>query len=191
MQIIRRGSGGDKSVIRRAFSGDKPSANAKALKYELLSLEDIDLGYPGRFTQYDRIYTALSALQPGDKLIVRPSTRGIKLSDDSGRAVARLSLKAGEIWKNRLSAIREVRVLAISGPITELLAAGRGRLRSKRRNGIMAELKTRFCRGEGNLKVRKLKFGNCGRIIRCEKFPPALLPPTRFTWRSFAWPITW
>ncbi|HZL43343.1 MAG TPA: RecQ family ATP-dependent DNA helicase [Verrucomicrobiae bacterium] len=107
------GSLPDRGVIRSKFSPDHMGIKIKALSYEVLSLEDIDLGYPGRFSQYDRIHTALSALQPGDRLFAGLSTRGIKLSDASGNAVAQLSRKAAEKWKSRLSAIREVRVLAI------------------------------------------------------------------------------
>ena len=34
-------------------------------------------------------------------------------------------------------------------------------------------------------------FANCGRTTHCETFPLGPLPPTRSTWRSFAWPTIW
>jgi ATP-dependent DNA helicase RecQ len=102
------------SVVRSQFQNETPGQQDAALSYKVLSLEDINLGYPGLFSQNDRIHRALSALNAGDKLTMR-ATHGnaIGLFQSSDVCVARLSHKAEAEWMPRLSAIREVRVLAM------------------------------------------------------------------------------
>ncbi len=103
----------DKWTIRSRFAaaGDPPGA---CLNYEVLALEDIHLGYPGRFGRHHPIHQALASLQAGDKLSLRPAARsGIGLFDPSERCVGLLSRQAGQRWRDRLPSVRELRVLAL------------------------------------------------------------------------------
>ena len=104
----------DKWVLRSRFSQPTSPLEGVSLNYEVLTLEDIHLGYPGRFSQDDRIHKALASLKTGDKLAMRPCQRnGVGLFDRSDTCIARLSQKAEKSWAARLTAVREVRVLAI------------------------------------------------------------------------------
>ena len=101
------------AVIRRQFV---PAARAEEpifLNYDLLSLEDIHLGYPGRFGPNHPIHQALAALQPGDKLHISGDKMGnLELVNAAAIPVARLSKRAQSEWATRLDAIKEIRFLA-------------------------------------------------------------------------------
>jgi ATP-dependent DNA helicase RecQ len=101
------------TILRREFTG-KPSEEAPVfLNYQVLSLEDIHLGYPGWFGPRHPIHAALAALQPGDKLhLARDQSGNLELRNASSTPVARLSKRAQEEWSTRLDAIKEVRFLA-------------------------------------------------------------------------------
>ncbi len=101
------------AVIRRQFTRELRTAEPIFLTYDMLSLEDIYLGYPGRFGQDHPIHAALAALQPGDKLqIACDRMANLELLDSSGIPVARLSKRGQAEWSTRLDAIKEVRFLA-------------------------------------------------------------------------------
>ncbi len=104
----------DKGVIRYQFAGESTGQENIALNYNVLSLEDIYLGYPGQFSQNHRIHRALAALGSGDKLTMQSiQGRGVGLFNNADVCIARLSRKAEVEWSNRLSAVSEVRVLAM------------------------------------------------------------------------------
>ncbi|HOX57108.1 MAG TPA: RecQ family ATP-dependent DNA helicase [Candidatus Paceibacterota bacterium] len=104
----------DKWVIRSRFATAPGRRRSVSLRYEVLTLEDVHLGYPGQFSQGDRIHKALAALKTGDKLAMRPCGRsGIGAFDKSNNCVARLSRQAEERWGSRLTSVRELRVLAM------------------------------------------------------------------------------
>ena len=80
----------------------------------MLTLEDIHLGYPGRFSQAHPVHKALASLKTGDTLTLRPCERnGLGLFDKSNICIARLSQKAEKEWAGRLASVREIRVLAM------------------------------------------------------------------------------
>jgi ATP-dependent DNA helicase RecQ len=82
--------------------------------YELLSLEDIHLGYAAFFAADDPIHRALRSLQPGDRLALRPThDNGLALHHADGTGVARLSRKGSARWADRVQAVREARVVAL------------------------------------------------------------------------------
>jgi ATP-dependent DNA helicase RecQ len=84
------------------------------LDYKTLSLEDIDLGHPGRFGPNQPIHSALAGLNPGDKLAMRScSGNGVGLFDCAGNCVARLSRSAQSEWVEQVESVEEVRVLAM------------------------------------------------------------------------------
>jgi ATP-dependent DNA helicase RecQ len=101
-------------VIRREFAGQPAATPTSLLNYAVLGLEDIHLGYAGRFPAGHQVHAALSRLEPGNGLEARRlPAGGIGLLTPQGLCVARLSAKADEEWRGRLEAIREARVLAL------------------------------------------------------------------------------
>jgi ATP-dependent DNA helicase RecQ len=84
------------------------------LNYETLGLEDINLGFPGRFPEGSEIHVALSRLNAGDKITMRwVENNGISLFDGANVCLARLSRKSAADWLGRLNSFREARVLAM------------------------------------------------------------------------------
>ena len=80
----------------------------------MLSLEDLHLGYPGKFGPNHPIHTGLSALQPGARLTMRSlEGNAIGLFDKSGLCVGRLSRKGEGDWGRRMASVRDIRVLAM------------------------------------------------------------------------------
>jgi ATP-dependent DNA helicase RecQ len=104
----------DKWVLRSRFNSPIGEPERVSLNYEVLTLEDINLGYPGLFSQDHRIHTALASLKADDKLAMQSCQRnGVGLFDQSGNCIARLSQKAETSWVGKLNFVREVRVLAM------------------------------------------------------------------------------
>jgi ATP-dependent DNA helicase RecQ len=102
------------AVMRRQFTREMRGEEPNFFNYEVLSLEHINLGYPGWFGPNHPIHTALAALQPGDKLQLAPDSIGrLELRNASGATVGRLSKRAQGKWSSRLNAIKEVRLLAV------------------------------------------------------------------------------
>ncbi len=101
------------AILRREFTG-KTSEEARVFfNYEMLSLEDIHLGYPGWFGPRHAIHAALAALRLGDKLhMARDQSGNLELRNAASTPVARLSKRAQGEWSTRLDAIEEVRFLA-------------------------------------------------------------------------------
>jgi ATP-dependent DNA helicase RecQ len=88
--------------------------SVELLNYETLGLEEINLGFPGRFPEGSEIHLALKRLSPGDRLAMRSlEGSGIGLFDRADVCIARLSRKAEGIWVSRLQSVREIRVLAV------------------------------------------------------------------------------
>ncbi len=104
----------ERGVMRYECGGRTGSQANTALNYRILSLEDIHLGYPGKFGCAHPVHKALAALRVEQKLTMQSNlVNGIGLFDDSNVCVARLSRKAEAEWGDRISAIREIRVLAM------------------------------------------------------------------------------
>lgn len=102
------------AIIRRDFTTKSRGEKQLFLNYLVLSLEDINLSYPGWFSQTHRIHAALAALQARDRLLIAQDTSGnLELRNAGGTPVARLSKKAQGEWSTRLDAVKEVRVLAL------------------------------------------------------------------------------
>jgi ATP-dependent DNA helicase RecQ len=102
------------AIAAREFDQKSITESGDLLNYETLGLEDIHLGYPGKFPESSPIHVVLRRLIPGDKLAMRSlDGNGIGLFDGSDVCVARLSRKAEANWAGRLAAVRDVRVLAM------------------------------------------------------------------------------
>lgn len=105
---------GPATVIRQ-FAHDAVALSRKSLNYEVLSLEDIHLGYPGRFNEQAQIHAALSRLSPGDELMPRSlDGNGLGLFNKEGVCVSRLSRKGETEWRHRIESVKAVRVLAMA-----------------------------------------------------------------------------
>jgi ATP-dependent DNA helicase RecQ len=83
-------------------------------RYELLGLDDIDVGYAGSKSEHHPIHAGLAELQPGSLLQARVSAKGrVELVVDSGPCVARLSTSGSSRWCDKIEKIREIRVVAV------------------------------------------------------------------------------
>jgi ATP-dependent DNA helicase RecQ len=110
--IVQEISGG--AIFRYQFTVKTASPMPEFLDYTALTLEDINLGYPGQFRSGHPVHISLAALSPGAKLTMRAGQgNGIGFFDHLGTCVARLSRAAQSQWENSLPSIREVRVLAM------------------------------------------------------------------------------
>lgn len=97
------------------FVPDTGVEHSDAVSYTTLALEDIHLGYPGQHPADAPIHAALHKLNPGDTLTMCSlEGRGIGLCNATGQCVARLSRKGETDWSRRLSAVRQVRILALA-----------------------------------------------------------------------------
>ncbi|HEY5909572.1 MAG TPA: ATP-dependent helicase [Verrucomicrobiae bacterium] len=105
---------GGRGTIRYPSAAQSANGPVRGLNYEVLSLQDIHLGYAGQFDQKHPIHAALAALKPQDRLSMQPAHgNGIGLFNKSQTCVARLSRAAQEKWAPRNTSVREVRVLAM------------------------------------------------------------------------------
>jgi ATP-dependent DNA helicase RecQ len=100
-------------LVRSQYTIEGTARACEELNYEVLSLDDIHIGYPGQFGQAHPIHRALKTLGAGDTLRMR-ELRGesIGLFYES-TCVARLSRKGCEVWRSRMPMVREVRVIAL------------------------------------------------------------------------------
>jgi ATP-dependent DNA helicase RecQ len=83
------------------------------LDYALLGMGDVFLDFAGRQPESDPIHRALAELSSGDRLKASIAGRRVILQDRSGRVVAQLSASAAEEWRDGLTRIVEIRVLAL------------------------------------------------------------------------------
>ena len=104
----------DSEILKLDFAGKPRLGLSEKVSYTTLGLDDIYLGYPGRFPEGHPVHAALSRLKSGDHLTLRAAgAEGLGLFDGEGVCVGRLSRKAVAAWQNRLESVRDIRVLAI------------------------------------------------------------------------------
>jgi ATP-dependent DNA helicase RecQ len=84
-----------------------------ALRYELLTLNDVFMDFAGQRLPTHPIHSHLGQLVPGSSLLPSLKHPHVDLVDASGFPVARLSAKACEAWRSRLDTIRAIRVVAM------------------------------------------------------------------------------
>ncbi len=104
---------GEFLMWRRAEPRETPPPEILKLRYELLGMKDIDLGFAGRRPPDHPIHQHLSALEPGATLTPQAEGSAITLHDPSGNRVARLSTKASQHWLPKISTIRHIRVVGM------------------------------------------------------------------------------
>jgi ATP-dependent DNA helicase RecQ len=90
-----------------------PDPTVLARGYIVLGMRDIDLGFAGRKSPEHPIHRRLAELQVGSCLRMESHGEGVALINDDGNCVARLSKSAVGEWKNKLSLIQTVKVIAM------------------------------------------------------------------------------
>lgn len=105
--------GGEFLVQRPAAQSAHVPPDVLAQRYELLALEDVDLGCAGARPAGHPIHVELAELQPGSALQFAARSESIELLDTHGRPVVRLSQAACRRWKDRLATVRRIRVAAL------------------------------------------------------------------------------
>jgi ATP-dependent DNA helicase RecQ len=104
---------GEFLMWRRAEPQEPLPQELMKMRYRLLGLKDMDLGFAGRKPPDDPIHEHLSAIEPGMILTPRAEGASIGLCDSAGNLVAKLSRTASERWLPTLSSIRQVRVIGM------------------------------------------------------------------------------
>jgi len=82
-------------------------------RYDILGMEDLFLDYAGRKRLEDPVHASLAALKPGDPLRLVPNGDYIEIYDGKGYCVAQLSQMGRQSWRERLSSVERVTVLAM------------------------------------------------------------------------------
>jgi len=99
--------------LLRSAALDAGAASCPPLRsHTILRLKDVDLGFAGSRPPRDPIHERLAALQPGDPLKIREQN-GRLLLISGHLPVAALSQNAADHWKNRITTIETIRVLAL------------------------------------------------------------------------------
>ena len=107
-----------RETIAQQAGHEKHQARRAQLRYTMLGLKDIDLGFAGRKTPGHPIHAALAALTPGSRLTARmQGDRLLLFSKD--RPVAALSRAASAGWCDRIENIVSIQVVAMVRRIAE------------------------------------------------------------------------
>jgi ATP-dependent DNA helicase RecQ len=101
---------GDFLAWRRVDPKEALPPEISRLRYELLGMRDLDLGFAGRKRPDNPVHEHLAGLEPGAPLTPQSDGASISLYDPSGNRVAKLSRTASEKWLPKLSTIRQARV---------------------------------------------------------------------------------
>ena len=104
---------GDFALWRRTGPGEAPPPEILKLRYQLLGMKDLDLGFAGRHSSDHPIHQHLADLEPGTNLTAKTDGSVISLYDSSDNRVAKLSQTASQTWLPRLATIKEVRIIGL------------------------------------------------------------------------------
>jgi len=104
------------AVLRRPGVAELPDLDPQTLdlRYTVLGLRDLHLGYAGNRPPTDPIHARLAALAPGSPLILQLRGERLLLAS-AGEPVAALSRHATGHWRERLATVVAVQVLAMVG----------------------------------------------------------------------------
>ncbi|MEN6483495.1 MAG: RecQ family ATP-dependent DNA helicase [Syntrophobacteraceae bacterium] len=101
-------------VFRRTAGAAVPvPEKLNRLRYEILGMKDVYLGYAGRFSGDDPIHGHLARLAPGSRLRGVARAEKVELQNDDGRCVAVLSGACARQWGHRVPDIESIRVLGM------------------------------------------------------------------------------
>jgi ATP-dependent DNA helicase RecQ len=104
---------GDFLIWRRVEQEEAPPPEILKLRYQMLGMKDLDLGFAGRKHPGHPIHQHFAALEPGMTLTAKADGSGISLYDPSDNRVAKLSQTASQNWLPRLKSISQVRIIGM------------------------------------------------------------------------------
>jgi ATP-dependent DNA helicase RecQ len=110
--ILRDLKGGNLLFRRRAAPSGK-SDGTTFKQYEILGLDDVYMDYAAGFGKGNPIHGHLDHIQAGDKVFLTADNPAIKICNQEGDCVGRLSMSASDKWKEKLDSVSEVRVVAM------------------------------------------------------------------------------
>jgi ATP-dependent DNA helicase RecQ len=84
-------AGRDPSLLLRPHTELPPPAPELARQYRRLTMADVDLGFAGRQSTHNLVHRAITALSPGDSLVLQQTAEHWELQDSGGAVVGRLS----------------------------------------------------------------------------------------------------
>ena len=102
---------GDFLTLRKVAAGTKDVRKTRS--YHLLGMEDLYLDFIAAKPEQHTARRALKKIKAGDSLHIEEKHKNLELIDSDGIAIARLSKKAQAEWRDKLSTIRDVRVVAL------------------------------------------------------------------------------
>ena len=108
-----KGLRGDCFLSRKVSLDAGKEGDSAFRQYEVLGLSDIYLDYAGGFPQNHAVHAHLARIQAGEKVFLAAEDAAIKVCDQEGLCVGRLSQSASNRWKDQLDRISEVRVVAM------------------------------------------------------------------------------
>jgi ATP-dependent DNA helicase RecQ len=104
---------GDSLLFRKGAAPGEKSFDGVFKQYEVLGLNDVYLSYAGMFPQIHPIHLHLSQMKAGDRVSLAIDNPSIKICNQEGYCVGKLSQGASAKWKERLAKVTEVRVVAM------------------------------------------------------------------------------
>jgi len=93
--------------INQLTESDNQQAKLANYKYELISLADTHLGYPGRFNKGSKIHLDLSNLRPGDIVYLKMENDSILIQNQQGKIISKLAKSALKKWSEKLPNIKQ------------------------------------------------------------------------------------
>ncbi len=99
--------------VSRRETAEPAGRDTGVRDYVLLGMDDIFLDYAGQHDAGRPVHAALAAVQPGDRLAMQWHDARPVLVNGAGVAVAQLSAKAAETWKDRQAEIKQVNVIGM------------------------------------------------------------------------------
>jgi ATP-dependent DNA helicase RecQ len=99
--------------VKQAEDMINTTVNCSGFKYEMISLSDIHLGFPGRFTANSQIHLDLLTITPGDIVYLHMKDSDIHIQNKAGRTISKLSKSAFDKWSQRLPNIKKAVIIAM------------------------------------------------------------------------------
>jgi ATP-dependent DNA helicase RecQ len=100
-------------LLRRIAPEAAPDANAESIQYEILGLNDVYMDYAGSFHDSHAIHGHLRHVHAGGTVSIVGGNSTVNICDAGGHCVGKLSSSSSGRWQERLSQVREVRVVAM------------------------------------------------------------------------------
>lgn len=106
--------GADGLLFRDALESRRVDEAVFARRFTLLSMADVHIDFAGQQASTHPIHAALKRLEIGDHVRLVDNGRHIAITSDENVPLGRLSQSAVATWRERLEAVQEARVFAIT-----------------------------------------------------------------------------